>query len=263
MECSLVQPGDILILLKILPNVLPKILHWPPIAWIYTTFPFHPTFSLHIEYHHSTNIASSMAAEFPPLAALPKLTLHESIDRNKVDVSKIVDDWLSSLSQRFTQCRLTNLSDLFIEESWWRDLVALSWDFTSKHGPEDISKYLGASVAGFGQLKTIQPGALQPQLVDMGGMMYIQSGFSFQTKVGSGRGLVRLANVGPEEWKAWTVLTQLERLTGQDELEMLKVKESETQAGVSNVVNGDLKPRTEDLQVLVVGAGSPAQPVHL
>jgi hypothetical protein len=33
-------------------------------------------------------------------------------------------------------------------------------------------------------------------LPDMGGLIWIESGFTFDTKAGTGRGIVRLANVG-------------------------------------------------------------------
>jgi hypothetical protein len=42
-------------------------------------------------------------------------------------------------------------------------------------------------------------------------MKFIQSGFRFKTRVGKGRGVVRLANVGPEEWRAWKVRRQRAR----------------------------------------------------
>lgn len=201
-----------------------------------------------------------MADEFPPVAALPQLNLHESVDRETLDASKIVGDWLAS----FTNCLARSNSDgtagLFLEkESWFRDFVALSWNITCKNGSEAIGTFLSMSSTGFVEPKADQPGSLQPQLVDMGGMVFIQSGFSFKTKFGTGKGVLRLANVGPDEWKAWTVFTTLERLIGQDELELKRLKTSELQAWGSS--NRNFEPDNEegnDLQVLVVGAGEKA-----
>lgn len=202
-----------------------------------------------------------MANEFPPLAALPQLTLHESIKRDQLDAPKIVADWFSSLVQNLD--KPGNLPDLFLEkESWWRDFVSLSWDIACKNGSEAIAQYLSSSTAGFAEPKADQPGTLQPNLTDMGGMLFIQSGFSFKSNCGVGRGVVRLANVGPDQWKAWTVLTQLERLNGQDELELRRAKESETQPGASHVDAESNNEAEAGLQVLVIGAGERAQPLH-
>jgi hypothetical protein len=202
-----------------------------------------------------------MANEFPPYGAFPSLTLHESINRDHLDASKIAGNWFASLSKQLQDGRLGDLSDLFLEDhSWWRDIMGLSWDITSKEGTKAIKNYLGASTAGFGQLEPIQPGALQPQLAEMGPMIFIQAGFTFQTKIGSGRGILRLANVDPETWKAWTVFTQLERLVGQDEIEAQKLKSSGDQSARSQPFDmSDIKSDIEGPEVLVVGAGESLQ----
>ncbi|KAL4910554.1 hypothetical protein BDW74DRAFT_164445 [Aspergillus multicolor] len=41
-------------------------------------------------------------------------------------------------------------------------------------------------------------------------MRFIQTGFGFKTNFGKGKGVLRLANVGPEEWKAWTCAREKE-----------------------------------------------------
>ncbi|KAJ5594376.1 uncharacterized protein N7459_000584 [Penicillium hispanicum] len=193
-----------------------------------------------------------MFDEFPPLAALPQLTLHPSVDPEQLDTATIVNEWLSSLTESLTQGRPGDLAGHFLEqESWWRDFVSLSWDIACHNGAEAICNYLGSSTTGFADAKADLPGPLQPQLADMGGLRFIQSGFGFKNKFGTGRGVLRLANVGPAQWKAWTVFTVLERLNGQDELELQRAKEAEIQSSASNSsAQTDGSP-----QVLVVGAG--------
>ena len=85
-------------------------------------------------------------------------------------------------------------------------------------------------------------------------MKFIQSGFRFKTRVGKGRGVVRLANVGPEEWRAWTVYTVLERLDGQDEVEARREKEQSTLSSSSGAVLASTRGEG-DVQVLVIGVG--------
>ncbi|KAL3469794.1 hypothetical protein BJX99DRAFT_240627 [Aspergillus californicus] len=174
-------------------------------------------------------------AEFPPYAALPQLTLDPSISPETLDAAQIVNDWFSSLTKSLTAGQTEPISSHFLEkESWWRDFVSLSWDIACPNGAETIASYLGTSKTGFSEPKTDQAGALAPQLADMGGLRFIQSGFSFKNQFGAGRGVLRLANVGPEEWRAWTVFTVLEGLNEQ------VPSSTEADAG---------------LQVLVVGAG--------
>jgi hypothetical protein len=188
-----------------------------------------------------------------PLASIPPLGLQEGVKRNDIDIPLIVDDWLSALEEHVTNKESKELSELFIDNSWWRDLVALSWDISTKHGVKDISDYVHDSSAGLTHLTPIRAGSLQPALVDMGGMIWIQAGFKFQTAYGSGTGLVRLANVSKTQWKAWTVFSQLEGLKSQDVLDEQRARESYSQ---TRVPNGIARVEKEDLTVLIVGAGA-------
>jgi hypothetical protein len=74
----------------------------------------------------------------------------------------------------------------------------------------------------------------------MGGLIWIESGFTFENKDGTGRGIVQLANVGPILWKAWIVHTNLDELKG--------LPEQSPQDKLNNY-----KP--SDIRVLVIGAG--------
>lgn len=198
-----------------------------------------------------------MHDDYPPLAALPQLTLHPSVDPGRLDAAKIVNDWLSSFTESLSQRRSEDMLGHFLEtESWWRDFVSFSWDIACHNGAETICSYLSSSTVGFAEPKADQPGTLQPQLADMGGLRFIQSGFGFKTRFGTGRGVLRLANVGPDQWKAWTVFTVLEQLNGHDELFLRRAKEAEIQGGASSHGTPAASDQTDsNLQVLVVGAG--------
>jgi hypothetical protein len=175
-------------------------------------------------------------------APLPQLVLHDDSTRDSIDPDSITKTWFENLQTKLSQDQLGDISDLFIDDSWWRDIVGLSWNITTKHGTKEISQYLQsqASKSGFGQFNSIDQGALQPRLSDMGGLIWIESGFTFDTKAGIGRGIVRLANVGPLQWKAWIVHMTLDKLKGFPE---------HSPQEKSN----DYK--TKDTQVLIIGAG--------
>lgn len=187
-------------------------------------------------------------SEFPPAAALPSLVVPDGAKPDEKAVPVIVDIWLASLQHRLEKKNLSDISDLFVEESWWRDVLALSWDFHSKSGLEAIAKFLKESDTELGHLKAIKTGGLAPKLEEEGGMQWIQAGFTFETKYGSGKGLVRLSNIAPSIWRAWTVMTQLEEL---------KSQEKPVQPQTNGVTNGDATatPEKDNLQVLIVGAG--------
>lgn len=199
-----------------------------------------------------------MTDEFPPLAALPHLILHPSVKPEYLDAAKVVNDWLSSFMESSENGCAGDMLDHFLkEESWWRDFLSLTWDIACHNGSEAICKYLSTSRAGFAEAKAENLGALQPRLEDLGGLRFIQSGFSFKNNFGTGRGVLRLANVGVDQWKAWTVFTVLENLNGESGYELRKATESELQCGVSS--HGTLPPvipTDDDLQVLIVGAGA-------
>lgn len=189
-------------------------------------------------------------------ATLPILSLQPGVDRELIDAPKIASDWLSKLEKHIGNSTLQDASTLFLEECWWRDIIALSWDWTSKHGFQAILKYLLSSSASLRELKVVESGGLQPAFVDLGGLQWIQSGFTFGTTNGHGTGLVRLANVGPDDWRAWIVFTQLDHLDGQKEdLRKQKTREYVSSALLGNGNYGHIAPDPKDLQVLIVGAG--------
>lgn len=175
-------------------------------------------------------------------APLPALVLHNDTNRDAIDPGSVARLWLKNLQERISQGNLADVSDLFIDDCWWRDILGLSWDITTKHGRDEISRYLQSQAAksGFGQFCVGDQGAFQPRLSDMGGLIWIEFGFAFASKAGTGRGIVRLANVGPLQWKAWVVHTNLDELVGFPERLPLEKSESS---------------KTKDVQVLIVGAG--------
>ncbi|KAJ5757132.1 uncharacterized protein N7511_007314 [Penicillium nucicola] len=197
-----------------------------------------------------------MSDEFPLLAPLPPLALHPSLKPEQLDAATITGGWLSSLAESLQKGQPEEALDHFLDkESWWRDFISLSWDITSLNGAEAISNYICNSEAGLTELKADQPGALQPHLEDLGGLKFIQSGFSFKSKFGDGRGIVRLANVEPDQWKAWTVFTMLEHLVDEGTAKTEETEEVDGTSGASNHEASTPDIHSDALQVLIIGAG--------
>ncbi|UNI19545.1 hypothetical protein JDV02_005725 [Purpureocillium takamizusanense] len=181
-------------------------------------------------------------AEYPPRTPIPSLTLDASISREDVNAGQVVDKWIADLADSIDHRNAKAFEILFVQESWWRDLVALTWNVASKFGPKAISAYVLGSTFGLGQINVIQSPSLQPRLEQLGPATFIQAAFTFTNKFGSGRGVIRLANVGPNnQWKAWTASTELERLKEPRYV----IRQVDEQAG----------QKAGQLQVVVVGGG--------
>ncbi|KAJ4357993.1 uncharacterized protein N0V89_002570 [Didymosphaeria variabile] len=186
------------------------------------------------------------------LPELPKLKLQEGVQKEDIDAKQVTANWLSQLERSFSERSIDLVSNLFIENCWWRDIVALSWDFSCKQGQEAIRNYLVSATHGLSDIRANTFGGLQPMLVEFGGESWIQSGFTFRTPHGDGKGLLKLMNVGVGNWKAWTVFTQLEKLDYMKELE--KQRAACVPPTSVPAMIGAGHDESEDNQVIIVGA---------
>ncbi|KAJ5361866.1 monooxygenase [Penicillium brevicompactum] len=191
--------------------------------------------------------------DLPPRPALPNFSL-QGIEPEHVNAPSIIQSWILRLMTVIEKENFNQLSELFVEESYWRDCAALSWTIACKNGVSRITQYLKVSTAGFGQLSLMKTGALKPSLVTREGVVYLQAGFNFTTKFGTGQGVLRLANTSPSEWRAWTVSTILHDLAEQIGYPVSESANGE--CGNHVIANGfDRYENSQNLQVLVVGGG--------
>jgi hypothetical protein len=174
----------------------------------------------------------------------------EGVDRSSINAPQIVTKWLSAFETTLTSKRYTELDKLFLEDSWWRDTLALSWDFRCPHGLPAIIEYLEAnlSINGLYTLAASEHRKMGPSLKEQGPVVWVESAFSFETKVGRGRGVLKLSRVGGTEWKVWTISTQLEELKGHE----LKIGARAPRFDKSG--SGE-ETKDEDPTVVVIGAG--------
>ena len=95
---------------------------------------------------------------------------------------------------------------LFDADSYWRDLVAFTWNICTQEGPDAIRAMLQARLAD------VKPTtfAVEGQATEADGV--IDAWFTFETAVARGRGHLRLKN-----GKAWTLLTTMTELKGFEE----------------------------------------------
>jgi putative flavoprotein involved in K+ transport len=117
-----------------------------------------------------------------------------------------VDHWLSSFEDALARGDAEAASELFLENSYWRDLVALTWNLKTVEGPEGVKDMLEATLASArprGFATTDEP-------TEADGVT--EGWFEFETETGRGHGILRL-----RDGKAWTLLTALRELKGFEE----------------------------------------------
>ena len=120
--------------------------------------------------------------------------------------TKDVKAWLETLENALTANDVDAAVQLFGEDSYWRDLVSLTWNIKTSEGRDDIAAMLKATLA------TAQPSnfEIEGEANEADGV--IDAWFTFETATGRGKGLLRLI-----DGKAWTMLTSLQELKGYEE----------------------------------------------
>jgi hypothetical protein len=145
---------------------------------------------------------------------LPTLDILEATVPGDLDVKKIAADWVESFGAHVESGNVDGVLALLIENSYWRDMLALTWDIRTFAGAAKIKTLLEDRLAS-ACLKAVKFRdeflQLQQPAPDVA---WIQIILDFETSVGIASGVVRLVPTKTGEWKAHTVLTNLEELKG-------------------------------------------------
>ena len=148
------------------------------------------------------------------MVPIPVFPLPEGADRSAIDAVAIAKEWLAHLATSFNN-GFDGIERLFIADGWWKDILALSWDFRTLHGLSPIQAFLEENHqrnAPF-HFKIIEEGKLAPHIKDLRPLITtIQAVFEFENSVGHGRGVVQLVRTDEDAWKAWMAFTRLEGL---------------------------------------------------
>ena len=114
--------------------------------------------------------------------------------------------WFADFQSALERHDIDAAMALFDADSYWRDLVAFTWNICTQEGPDAIRVMLQARLAD------VKPTAfaVEGQATEAGGV--IDAWFTFETAVARGRGHLRL-----KDGKAWTLLTTMTELKGFEE----------------------------------------------
>ena len=117
-----------------------------------------------------------------------------------------VEEWLSRFEAALTAGDGAAASELFLDDSYWRDLVAFTWNLKTVEGPAGVKDMLDHTLA---HTRPRNWATTEPPAEAEG---VTEAWIEFETETGRGRGHLRL-----KDGKAWTLLTTLAELKGHEE----------------------------------------------
>ncbi|KAJ3825791.1 hypothetical protein EV361DRAFT_916705 [Lentinula raphanica] len=173
-----------------------------------------------------------------------------------IDSKDIVSKWFEAFSQAAESNNVEALMSLFIAESYWRDILALTWNFRTFIGSDQIDQFLQD------RLSVSKPRAfklrddylgLQLPYPDLAWIGFL---FDFEVgDIGKASGVGRLVPQADGTWKAHTIFTQLEELKKFPE-KVGATRESRMDHGLwSAQRQRDMAFEDKEPTVLIVGAG--------
>ncbi len=118
--------------------------------------------------------------------------------------------WLAAFGAALAARDVETAAGMFATGSFWRDIVAFTWNITTVEGRDGIRDLLAAN------LERVDPTGFVPSepATEDGGVVTLW--FTFETAVGRGDGLLRLVEEDGAD-RAWTLLTTLQELKGYEE----------------------------------------------
>ncbi|HKY90188.1 MAG TPA: NAD(P)/FAD-dependent oxidoreductase [Nevskiaceae bacterium] len=121
-------------------------------------------------------------------------------------VTRAVREWLWAFGAALERGDASAVADLFEQDSYWRDLVAFTWNLKTCEGRGAVHAMLVA------QLPHVQPRAWAIDGEAMAGEGFVEAWLTFETAVARGYGHVRL-----RDGRCWTLLTTMSELKGFEE----------------------------------------------
>ena len=131
---------------------------------------------------------------------------------------EIAGAWLAGFEAAVQAGDTQAAAGMFLAGGYWRDILALTWDLRTFAGRDAIA-------AGLAAWRAARPPsgfwleAAAPDMFERRAQGWtIEAFFTFETDIARGRGHIRLlADSQTGEWKAWTLLTEMEDLKGFEE----------------------------------------------
>ena len=114
------------------------------------------------------------------------------LDLNEEELQDIIVSWLKNLEQAISEKNYNSLKILFDTDSYWRDLLAFTWNVTTVSGADKISESLAAYSPYIKASKfKIDKKRTPPRIITRAGKKVIEAIIRFETAYGQASGIVR------------------------------------------------------------------------
>ncbi|KAI6046378.1 FAD/NAD(P)-binding domain-containing protein, partial [Pisolithus marmoratus] len=155
-----------------------------------------------------------MPAPATPIRSLPTLQkLGSTVDSN-LDAQAIAKEWFLAFADDMGSGNYISVASLLVEDAFWRDMLALTWDFHTYEGRDAIQQFIADQLPKFLPSAFRIRNDLTRLHMPYEDIVYTQALFDFETTVGHASGIFRLVPLADGSWKAHTVFTNLEDLRG-------------------------------------------------
>ncbi|KAG5720265.1 Flavin-containing monooxygenase YUCCA3 [Termitomyces sp. T112] len=156
--------------------------------------------------------ANDLSLPEPSLPTLQRLNATIPAD---LDAKAVAKAWFSVFARTAEAGNAQDVAKLFVNDGYWRDMLALTWDFRTFSGLSKITQFLadrlGSARPTAFALRDDAYLGLQRPYPDIA---WINLFFDFETSAGIAFGIARLIPNANGEWKAHTVYTNLEDIKG-------------------------------------------------
>lgn len=111
---------------------------------------------------------------------------------DNVDAIAVATSWPQRFGQRVEAGNAAGAAALLVDDAFWRDMLALTWEFRTFEGTEAVTQCLNDQlpITAFSKL-VLKPEttSLQQPYRDTA---WVQAMFTFETNVGAGSGIISL-----------------------------------------------------------------------
>lgn len=125
--------------------------------------------------------------------------------------------WLERFGDALDRSDAAAATALFLPDGHWRDIVAFTWHLHTFTGADQIGGALEQLVPEVAPHDFTLDSSAPPRIVRRAGVSVNEALFHFRTAHGTGRGVVRLVEGVGNDVQAWTLLTSLHELAGNEE----------------------------------------------
>ncbi|KZT58521.1 FAD/NAD(P)-binding domain-containing protein [Calocera cornea HHB12733] len=159
-----------------------------------------------------------MGGYVPPQSP-PSFTQHGAALLPSTAAAPVCTAWLAAFSTASAAHDIPAIIALLLPDAHWKDMLSLTWDFRVFTGHAAVAQFLQDRLALSGMREVRASKALEPSVVRVGGLSWVQGSAEFDTRWGTASLVFRLvpylpSQDGEPEWRAFALFSNLDSLHG-------------------------------------------------